>query len=53
MGVIERLVGEARALGMHVAVEAAPDLEDDEYDGGTMVRHPGGMVHVWLRHTAS
>lgn len=34
--VIERLVGEARRLGMHVVVETAPDLADEEYDGGTM-----------------
>lgn len=50
MAVIERLVGEARGLGMHVEVEKAPDLADEEYEGGTMVRHKGGMVHVWLRH---
>ena len=50
MAVIERLVAEARRLGMRVDMEKAPDLEDDEYDGGTMVAHSGGMVHVWLRH---
>ena len=50
MAVIERLVSEARALGMVVRVETAPDLADEEYDGGTMVKHEGGMVHVWLRH---
>ena len=50
MAVIERLASQARELGMVVNVEKAPDLEEDEYDGGTMVAHSGGMVHVWLRH---
>jgi hypothetical protein len=37
MAVIERLVGEARAMGLHVTVETAPALADEEYEGGTMV----------------
>ena len=48
--VIERLVKFATDLGMAVTVEKAPDLEEEEYEGGTFVRHRGGMVHVWLRH---
>lgn len=50
MAMIDRLVGEARGLGMRVDVETAPDLAEEEYEGGTMVQHEGGMVHVWLRH---
>lgn len=48
--VIERLVNFATNLGMAATVEKAPDLEEEEYEGGTFVRHRGGMVHVWLRH---
>ena len=47
--VIDRLVNFANNLGMAATVEKAPDLEEDEYEGGTFVRHRGGMVHVWLR----
>ena len=47
--VIDRLVNFATNLGMAATVEKAPDLEEDEYEGGTFVRHRGGMVHVWLR----
>ena len=47
--VIDRLVNFATDLGMAATVEKAPDLEEDEYEGGTFVRHRGGMVHVWLR----
>ena len=48
--VIERLVKFASDLGMAATVEKAPDLDEEEYEGGTFVRHRGGMVHVWLRH---
>ena len=47
--VIDLLVNFATNLGMAATVEKAPDLEEDEYEGGTFVRHRGGMVHVWLR----
>ena len=47
--VIDRLVNFATDLGMAATVEKAPDLEEDEYEGGTFVRHRGGMVHMWLR----
>jgi len=47
--VIDRLVNFATDLGMAATVEKAPDLEEDEYEGRTFVRHRRGMVHVWLR----
>ena len=38
---------------MTVDVEKAPDLDDDEYQGGTFVKHPLGMVSVWVRRGES
>ena len=46
---IERLRDECVESGLRAVVERAPDLEEHEYDGGTMVKHDGGMVHVWIR----
>ena len=49
MTTIERLRDECDESGLRAVVERAPDLEEHEYDGGTMVKHDGGMVHVWIR----
>jgi|EP00982_Pelagococcus_subviridis_P006099 hypothetical protein len=49
MTTIERLRDECVESGLRAVVERAPDLEEHEYDGGTMVKHDGGMVHVWIR----
>jgi hypothetical protein len=46
--VIARLVNEFERAGMRVALEKAPDLADEEYEGGTFVRHDGGMVSVFV-----
>lgn len=50
---IDKLVHGLRSRGMNVDVEKAPDLDDDEYQGGTFVKHPLGMVSVWVRRGES
>lgn len=47
--VIQRLVDEMRARGLEVETEKAEDLREEEYEGGTFVKHEEGMVHVWAR----
>jgi hypothetical protein len=51
--VIARLVNEFERAGMRVALEKAPDLADEEYEGGTFVRHDGGMVSVFVTKRAN
>ena len=46
--VIRRLITEFEREGLRVAMEKAPDLADDEYVGGTFVRHDEGMVSVFV-----
>ena len=48
--VIGRLVKEFEKRNLRVAVEKAPDLADEEYEGGTFVRHEEGMVSVFVTH---
>ena len=38
-----------RARGLEVETEKAEDLREEEYEGGTFVKHEEGMVHVWAR----
>ena len=45
---IARLVAAFELRNLRVEVEKAPDLADDEYEGGTFVRHDGGMVSVFV-----
>ncbi len=37
---------------LQITVEKAPDSRDEEYEGGTFVRHALGMVSVWVRRGA-
>jgi len=46
--VIGRLVTEFEKRNLRVSVEKAPDLADEEYEGGTFVRHEEGMVSVFV-----
>lgn len=47
--VVRRLARECERRGLRAAIEPAPDLPEEEYEGGTFAKHPGGMVHVWVR----
>ena len=46
--VIGRLVAEFEKRNLRVSVEKAPDLADEEYEGGTFVRHEEGIVSVFV-----
>ena len=52
--VIDKLVESLKTYDpeLQITVEKAPDLRDEEYEGGTFVRHALGMVSVWVRRDA-
>lgn len=50
--VVARLVNEFERVGLSVVLEKAPDLAEEEYEGGTFVRHDGGMVSVFVTKRA-
>ena len=51
--VVARLVNEFEQVGLRVVLEKAPDLAEEEYEGGTFVRHDGGMVSVFVTKRAN
>jgi hypothetical protein len=46
--VIERFVKALEKRNLRVETERAPDLEDEEYEGGTFVKHEEGTVSVFV-----